>query len=412
MNVLVLNSGSSSLKYELFDMRSRKAIAGGNVERIGEGTTSLTHYAVDASGQRSELTSDVAASDHRQAIGLVGIELHRTQAMAQADALLGIGHRVVHGGEDFQQPTLIDEDVLAAIRRQAPLAPLHNPANLVGIEATLAEYPEVPQVAVFDTAFHQTLPPYAYRYALPQALYAEHRIRRYGFHGTSHQYVSKRAAEFLGRPLESLNLIVLHLGNGASAAAIQGGRSIDTSMGLTPLEGLMMGTRCGDIDPAVVIHLANAVGMSLSEIDTLLNRESGLKGVCGVNDMREVVRQAEGGSERAELAIQMYCYRIRKYIGAYMAALQRIDAIVFTAGIGENSAEIRRGVCSPLENLGIALDDTKNEMVNHSAREIQADHSSIKLLVVPTDEELEIADQTVTCVQKAKAQNARQDPGE
>ena len=402
MNVLVLNSGSSSLKFELFDMRTHRSIAGGIVERIGEDSTTLTHYTVAASGSRSESTTSASASDHRQAINMVGNTLHQSQAIAHARDLFGIGHRVVHGGEDFQQPTLIDQNVLEAVRRQVPLAPLHNPANLMGMEATLAEYPEVPQVAVFDTAFHQTLPAFAYRYAVPEELYSKYRIRRYGFHGTSHQYVSKRAAEFLDRPLESLNLIVLHLGNGASAAAIRGGRSIDTSMGLTPLEGLMMGTRCGDIDPAVIFHLADVADMTLPQIDALLNRESGLRGVCGANDMREVLRRAEAGDEKAELALEMYCYRIRKYIGAYMAALERVDAIVFTAGIGENSAEIRQGACRGLENLGVILDSQKNAAAERNAREIQAEGSPTKVLVIPTDEEFEIADQTIACIQLSK----------
>ena len=406
MNVLVLNSGSSSLKFELFDMRARRPLAGGIVERIGEGSTSLTHYTIGASGRRRESTTSAPANDHRHAISVVGETLHQSQAIAHARDLFGIGHRVVHGGEDFQQPTLIDQDVLEAVRRQTPLAPLHNPANLMGMEATLAEYPEVPQVAVFDTAFHQTLPAYAYRYAVPEELYNEYRIRRYGFHGTSHQYVSKRAAEFLDRPLESLNLIVLHLGNGASAAAIRGGRSVDTSMGLTPLEGLMMGTRCGDIDPAVIFHLADVAEMSLPQIDALLNRESGLRGVCGANDMREVLRRVEAGDEKAELALEMYCYRIRKYIGAYMAALERVDAIVFTAGIGENSAEIREHACRGLENLGVILDSQKNAAAERTAREIQADDSPTKLLVIPTDEELEIAEQTIACIQLSKSKEA------
>ncbi len=313
--------------------------------------------------------------------------------------LFGIGHRVVHGGEEFREPTLIDDAVIAAIRRKIPLAPLHNPANLLGIEVTRARRPDVPQVAVFDTAFHHSLPPHAYHYAIPYQLYESLQIRRYGFHGTSHQYVANTAASHLGKPLESLNLITLHLGNGASAAAVERGRSVDTSMGMTPLEGLMMGTRCGDLDPAIVFFLATTGGKTLEEVEGLLNSQGGLRGICGVNDMREALESAASGDDRARLAIEMYAYRIKKYIGAYLAVLGRVDALIFTAGIGENSAEIRARSCAGLAGLGIEIDPARNGERVDGVHEIQREGSPVKILVVPTNEELEIAEETVACIQ-------------
>ena len=281
-----------------------------------------------------------------------------------------------------------------------PFAPLHNPGNLQGIEVALATCPGVPQVAVFDTAFHQTMPPRAFRYALPRDLYDVHRVRRYGFHGTSHAHVARRAAELLGKPPGSLNLITLHLGNGASAAAIREGKSVDTSMGMTPLEGLIMGTRCGDLDPAVPFFLGTVTGKNPVELLALLNKESGLKGICGANDMREVHRKAEEGDPSASLAIDMYCYRIRKYIGAYTAVLGRVDALVFTGGVGENDAEVRRRACEGLERLGIAVDEARNGSPSGEPREIQREGMPVKVLVVPTNEELEIALQTIACIGK------------
>jgi acetate kinase len=313
-------------------------------------------------------------------------------------SLFGIGHRVVHGGERFREPARVDAGVLEAIREMIPFAPLHNPGNLQGIEVALATCPGVPQVAVFDTAFHQTMPPRAFRYALPRDLYDAHRVRRYGFHGTSHAHVARRAAELLGKPPAALNLITLHLGNGASAAAIREGKSVDTSMGMTPLEGLMMGTRCGDLDPAVPFFLGEVTGKDPGEIQTLLNEESGLKGICAANDMREVHRKAVGGDPSAELAIDMYSYRIRKYIGAYTAVLARVDALVFTGGIGENDADVRRRACEGLSLLGIAVDEARNGSPSKEPREIQREGMPVKVLVIPTDEELEIALQTVACI--------------
>jgi acetate kinase len=312
--------------------------------------------------------------------------------------LSGIGHRVVHGGETFTEPALVDGEVLEAIRRTEPLAPLHNPANLMGIRVALELFPAVPQVAVFDTSFHQSMPPRAFRYALPEEFYRRHHLRRYGFHGTSHNYVAKMAAAHLSRRLEDLNLITLHLGNGASAAAIRGGRSVDTSMGLTPLEGLMMGTRSGDVDPALHFYLAREAAMELDDIEDLLYTKSGLLGVCGTNDMREVERLAGQGDEGAELALEMYCYRVKKYIGAYFAVLGRLDALVFTGGIGENSALVRRMSCQGLDALGITLDDYLNGSPLGGVSAIHSDGGLVPVLVVRTDEELEIARQTLLLI--------------
>jgi len=308
----------------------------------------------------------------------------------------------VHGGERFRAPALINDEVIAAIRGFIPLAPLHNPSNLLGMEVTQKRFPRVPQVAVFDTAFHQTLPPYAYRYAVPHELYEKHAVRKYGFHGSSHGYVAKEAAKHLGKPLSEANLIILHLGNGASAAALQGGRSVDTSLGMTPLEGLVMGTRCGDIDPSIPFYLMRETGMKPEDVESLLNKESGLKGICGVSDMREILERASKGNEQAKLAIEMFCYRVKKYIGAYHAVLGRVDAVVFTAGIGENAAPIRQRVCEGLEHLGIGIDPGKNGGVAVTVTEIQREGMPVKVLVVRTNEEREIALQTISTIEKTK----------
>ena len=319
--------------------------------------------------------------------------------MEELAELSGIGHRVVHGGETFQTPTLIDNNIVATLRDLCALAPLHNPANLTGIEVCLALFPQVPQVAVFDTAFHQSMPACAYRYAIPEPWHSEHGVRRYGFHGTSHAYVAQQAAEYLHQSLASLNLITLHLGNGASAAAIRAGQCVDTSMGFTPLEGLIMGTRCGDIDPAILFYISKQTGTGMDQLESALNKESGLKGICGVNDMREIQRLAESSDAAAQLAIEMYCYRIKKYIGAYYAVLGRVDALVFTAGIGENSPSIRQRACAGLDGLGIIVDNNKNDRHDASIFEIQSNAAAVKVLVIPTNEEMEIAQQTAACIQ-------------
>ncbi|MGZ8216216.1 acetate/propionate family kinase [Methylomagnum sp.] len=382
--ILVLNSGSSSLKYRLFDLADHeRVVAAGLIERIGE---------------PSAAANGPAVADHREAIAEIVRRLEASGDLRGEAELLGIGHRVVHGGEAFSAAVAVDEAVIAAIREAIPLAPLHNPPNLLGIEVCRERWPQVPQVAVFDTAFHQTMPPEAYRYALPDACYSEQRIRRYGFHGTSFAYVSQRAAAHLGRLPESLNLIVLHLGNGASAAAIRGGRSVDTSMGMTPLAGLMMGTRGGDLDPGVVLHLLGEGGWTLDEVARRLNKDSGLKGVAGGNDMRDVLARAAAGDAAARLAVAMYVHRIKHYIGAYFAGLGRVDALVFTGGIGEHAAPIRRAACRGLAALGMVLDEAANDAVGGGVAEIQAPGGAVKILVVPTDEELEIARQTAAVV--------------
>jgi acetate kinase len=370
VRTLVLNCGSSSIKYRLFE--NEQSVAKGVVERIGQ--------------------PDSDVGDHRAGLQQV---MDAVAPHLADDGLDAIGHRVVHGGEEFVEPTLIDRDVIERIRAQIPLAPLHNPANLLGIEVAVELEPELPQVAVFDTAFHRTLPPHAYRYAIPEEMYRDHGVRRYGFHGTSHSFVANEAADHLRRPLGELNMITLHLGNGASATAIERGRSVDTSMGLSPLEGLVMGSRSGDIDPAIVFHLERSAGLSNDEVESMLNRRSGLLGLCGDMDLREVGRRAEEGDADAILALDVYGYRIKKYVGAYLAALGSVDAIVFTGGVGENQADIRRRALDGLEHIGIEVDDSLNRSVDLSGGpvSINAGTSRTAVLVIATNEELEIARQ-------------------
>lgn len=373
MRVLVVNSGSSSLKYRLLDLGAGSSMAGGLVERIGEPG------------------SDVA--DHGAALALVVARLRDSGALD--DGLDAVGHRVVHGGERFSAPVVVDDTVVAAIRDLAPLAPLHNPPNLLGIEAARSAFPGVPQVAVFDTAFHQTMPAASYTYAIPRALARRHGIRRYGFHGTSHRYVARVAAAALGRAPDAVDLVTLHLGNGASACAVRAGRSVDTSMGLSPLEGLVMGTRSGDVDPAVVFHLISDAGLAPDEVDGLLNRSSGLRGLAGANDLREVHRRAETGDADAALALDVYGHRLRKYVGAYLAVLGGADAVVFTGGVGENDPDMRHRAVGGLDRLGVVLDETANAAVRGPDRpvDVAAAASPCRVLVVPTDEEREIAEQ-------------------
>jgi acetate kinase len=402
MKILVLNSGSSSIKYQLFDMYTRTVLASGIIEQIGERQSRLTHQTRSAHGNMAEIKKAEAVADHLAGFQLMGAVLKDSGALRDTHELSGIGHRVVHGGDAFKAPTLINKTVIDTIRQLSPLAPLHNPANLLGIEVAMQRAPQVPHVAVFDTAFHQSLPEHAYRYAIPHDLYEAHNVRRYGFHGTSHGYVAKQAAIMLDRPLDSLNLITLHLGNGASATAIKEGWCIDTSMGMTPLEGLIMGTRCGDIDPAIIFYLKRKAGLTRDAVESLLNKDSGLKGICGIVDMREVIESAQSGDPRAKLAIEMACYRIKKYIGAYYAVLGRLDALVFTAGIGEKSALIRAGACQGLSHLGLEVDPAKNDSSPKNAFEIQTKTSTAKILVIPTNEELEIAEQTVACIENGR----------
>ncbi|MFF7334065.1 acetate/propionate family kinase [Streptomyces sp. NPDC008150] len=396
--VLVLNSGSSSVKYQLLDMRDRSRLAVGLVERIGEETSRLKHTPLLGGGTR-ERTGRIP--DHESALKAVAEELDRDGLGLDSPELVAIGHRVVHGGQFFTEPTVVDDAVLAEIKRLIPVAPLHNPANLTGIRTAMSLRPDLPQVAVFDTAFHTTMPESAARYAIDVKTADEHRVRRYGFHGTSHAFVSRAAAKLLGRAPEDVNVIVLHLGNGASASAVRGGKCVDTSMGLTPLEGLVMGTRSGDLDPAVIFHLARVGGLSMDEIDTLLNKRSGLVGLCGDNDMREIRRRVDDGDEQARLAFDIYIHRLKKYIGAYYAVLGRVDAVVFTAGVGENAAPVREAAVAGLEGLGLAVDPALNAERGDGARLISSADARVAVAVVPTDEELEIATQTYALVGKS-----------
>lgn len=389
LKVLVINCGSSSIKYEIFEMPACTSLAGGLLERIGEPMARLVHRA----GART-VEVERTVPTHREGLALVISALTEGEAavIAGVSEIGAVGHRVVHGAEDFVASCLITDEVVQHIEACQDLAPLHNPPNLLGIRTAQALMPDTPQVAVFDTAFHQTMPRRAYVYALPYELYERDRIRRYGFHGTSHRYVTMRAAEVLGKPLAETNLITCHLGNGCSVTAVRDGKSVDSSLGMTPLEGLVMGTRSGDLDAGVVLHLLDAKGMSPAEVNTLLNKKSGLLGVSGVsNDMRAVKAAADGGNARAQLAIDLFCYRLKKYIGAYVAALGRVDAVVFTGGIGENAAFIREQTCAGLEALGVVLDAAANGCVAGDAVDVAAARSAVRILVIKTDEEALIA---------------------
>ncbi len=402
MKVVVINSGSSSVKYEVFESSDLSVLSSGSLERIGESESQHTHRAYGPSGAVKETVRRGRVGNHEEGFRFILSMPVDSPVIKSSAELLGIGHRVVHGGEAFREPVLIDENVMETIRDLIPLAPLHNPANLLGIEATRKVFPGVPQVAVFDTAFHQSMPPHAFTYALPYSFYALHGVRRYGFHGTSHLWVAKKAAAHLKKPLASLNLITFHLGNGASAAAIRQGLSVDTSMGMTPLEGLVMGTRCGDLDPAVPFYLQRANQMPEGDLEAVLNKASGLKGICGANDMREILQMANRGEPQAQLALELYCYRIKKYLGAYFAVLGRVDAVIFTGGIGENAAPIRKQCCQGLQTLGITMDDGKNEKAYDEVLEIHRDGASVKVLAIRTKEEREIAEQTIHAIEKTR----------
>jgi acetate kinase len=391
--VLVLNAGSSSLKYSVVDGHTGETSAEGIVERIGERTGLLRH-----SGTHGDHRAERPVADHAEALEAVLVAFADHGPDLAETRLAAVGHRVVHGGSRFAQPVLVDDVVLDAVGDLVPLAPLHNPANLEALRVARDRFPDVPQVAVFDTAFHQTLPPHAYTYAVPLSWLEEHRIRRYGFHGTSHQFVSREAARLLGRAVEDVNVIVLHLGNGASATAVRGGRSVDTSMGITPLEGLVMGTRSGDVDPALHAHLHRSLGWPLAQIDAALNRESGMKGLCGENDFRVIEERRLAGDPAAELAVAVYCYRLRRYVGAYYAVLGRVDAIVFTAGVGEHAPSVRSGSLSGLERLGIVLDESRNRAATKGAAEVSVEGADVKVLVIPTNEEWEIAREALDVV--------------
>jgi acetate kinase len=382
--VLVVNSGSSSLKYQVLDADTGDVAASGQVDRIG-GPGRLTHT---TQGQTRE--SDVVCRDHKEALDAARGALREHGPDLGGLGLFAIGHRVVHGGPRFTEPILVDDAVVTAIRELVPLAPLHNPANLEGILSARESFPDVPQVAVFDTAFHQTLPPQAHTYAVPAEWRDRHQVRRYGFHGTSHRHVSRRTAELLGRDPEDCNVIVLHLGNGSSACAVRAGRSVDTSMGLSPLEGLVMGTRSGDVDPALGAYLARVADLDSTAYDEALNKGSGLLGLAGVSDLRELEKRRATGDERAALAFDVMVYRLRKYVGAYAVALGRVDAIAFTGGIGENSASVRGAVLEGLGVLGVVPDQAANAE-GEPERLVTTAASRIAAYVVPTNEELEIA---------------------
>ena len=396
MNIFVINSGSSSIKYQLFRWPAEQPVCSGLVERVGSAQATITHKVFDAQSPATppaETRLTLPLPDHEA--GLHEVVRLLTAAPGgviqdPADIAL-VGHRVVHGGEAFAAATPITAEVKAEIRRLFGLAPLHNPANYLGIEVAERVFPQARQVAVFDTAFHQTLPEYAFRYALPTPFYTEQRIRKYGFHGTSHQYVATQAAAYLGQP--DARLITIHLGNGCSMAAVRGGKSLDTSMGFSPLAGLVMGTRSGDLDPSVLLHLLGPLGYTAEQVNTLLNKESGMLGLAGASDMRDIGAALAAGDARAALAYDLYAYRIRQYIGAYAAVLNGLDASIFRAGMGENDALVRTRVCQHLEFFGLALDERKNQQRLPGLRELNEPGARVKILVIPTAEELEIARQ-------------------
>jgi acetate kinase len=388
MKILVLNCGSSSVKFQLIEMENEIVLAKGVVEKIGSTEAILTYKPKD----KNNIVQTREILNHDTAISLVlGTLMHPQNGVIKDKSEIdGIGHRLVHGGEEFTGSVLITDKVKDGVRRCIQFAPLHNPHNLKGVEVCEQLLPGIPQVGVFDTAFHHTLPSEAYMYALPMALYRKHKIRRYGFHGTSHAYVARKAAEYLGKSIEELKIITCHLGNGCSITAIDGGRSIETSMGFTPLEGMVMGTRCGDIDPALVPYIASLENLSMAQVDSLLNKSSGMLGLTETtNDFREIEMEAEKGSEQHRLALAIFCHRLKKYIGAYIAILGGLDALVFTAGIGEHSSYVRSHSVANLQNLGISIDEKKNEK-----NEFDIGLGQVKVLVVPTNEELAIARDT------------------
>lgn len=404
MKILVLNSGSSSIKYQFIDVETETVLTKGIVDRIGMSEAVLTNRRLD--GDEIKISGDIL--DHVMAIEyILAVLLSRTHGVIKEKSEIdAIGHRVVHGGETFTDSVLITDEVIKGIRENIELAPLHNPHNLRGIQACKIHLPDTPQVAVFDTAFHQKMPPRAYFYGIPYVLYKQHKIRRYGFHGTSHYYVSRRAYKILGVKKDEIKLITAHLGNGCSMAAVDRGVSIDTTMGFTPLEGLLMGTRSGDMDPSIILYIMGKEGLALSEAGTLLNKHSGLLGISGISsDMREIIAEMKEGNKRAQLAFDVFAYRVKKYIGAYAAAMGGLDAIVFTGGIGENSPEVREAACSDLRFLGIEIDQKKNYSPDRE-KIISTDGSSVKVLVIPTNEELVIAIDTAKIVRQIVSASA------
>ena len=399
MKILVINCGSSSLKYQLIDMNGEKVLAKGLVERIGIEGAQIKH---ETTGKEKVIIKE-PMKDHKRALELVlsAIVNKEYGAIDSMDEIGAVGHRVVHGGEDFSSSVIIDEAVMDALKRNIELAPLHNPPNIMGIEACKELMPNTPMVAVFDTAFHQSIPADNYIYAIPYEYYEKYKIRRYGFHGTSHKYVALRAAEILGKDIKDLNIVTCHLGNGSSVTAIEGGLSVDTSMGFTPLEGLAMGTRSGDIDPAIIPFLMNKENMTFEEVNNMLNKQSGVLGISGISsDFRDLEVAAKEGNKRAELALKVFTNRVTKYIAAYAAQMCRIDVLVFTAGIGENSDTIREMICDGLECLGIIIDKTLNKGVRGEEAQLNKDLTSVTILVIPTNEELMIARDTMELVKQ------------
>lgn len=391
MKVLIINAGSSSLKYQLLETSDARVLAKGIAERIGLDGSLIQHVK-----ENEKKIFNMVLDNHKMAVEeilrvLTGPEDGVISSMSEIDA---VGHRVVHGGEKFSSSVLITPEVLDAIRDCFALAPLHNPPNMTGIEACTAAMPDVPQVAVFDTAFHQTMPAKAYMYALPYEIYEKHKVRRYGFHGTSHRFVSERAAELMGKRHEDVKIITCHLGNGSSVAAVNMGKSVDTSMGLTPLAGVCMGTRCGDIDPAIVTFLMEKEGLDMKGIDDLMNKKSGVAGISGVSsDFRDLHAAAAKGNQKAQMALDMFVYQCKKYVGAYAVAMGGVDAVVFTAGVGENTPKIRESIVSGLDFMGITIDEKKNDAAEGEA-DVSSDHSRARVLVIPTNEELAIALET------------------
>jgi acetate kinase len=401
VNILVINAGSSSLKYQLYNMLDEVILAKGRVERIGMETAILTH---EANG-KPEVREVIEILEHTTAIRkVIEMLLHKEHGSLQTvNEIDAVGHRVVHGGEVFTSSVIVTDEVKREIKKLFDLAPLHNPAHIMGIEAIEFNLESIPQVVVFDTAFHQSMPPKSYLYPIPMSLYRKHKVRRYGFHGTSHEYVSRRSAAFLGKSLEELKMITCHIGNGASCAAIVNGQTLDTSMGLTPLEGLMMGTRSGDLDPAIVPYTMGKEDLTLNEVNSMLNKHSGLIAISGISsDMREVEIAMSEGDKNAKLAFEMYEYRLRKYIGAYAAAMNGLDVLVFTAGIGENSVLLRQTVCKQLTFFGVVLDEDLNQTHNSKERRISGNDSKVQVLVIPTNEELMIAHETYRLVKDEK----------
>ncbi|NLM72752.1 MAG: acetate kinase [Clostridiaceae bacterium] len=392
MIILVVNAGSSSLKYQLFDMDNEIVMAKGLCDRIGIGGSLIKHSTHDG----RSVVKEIEMTTHKDAIAaLIKVLTHEEWGVIKSlSEITAVGHRVVHGGEKFFSSVIIDDEVMKTLEECVELAPLHNPPNITGIKACQHILEGVPQVAVFDTAFHQTMPQKAYIYALPYEYYEKYKMRKYGFHGTSHKYVSERAAAMLGKPIEELKIVTCHLGNGSSIAAVDGGKVIDTSMGFTPLDGLAMGTRCGSIDPAVVTFLIQKEGLSAEEMDLIMNKKSGVLGISGVSsDFRDLDAAVEQGNQRAQLALDVFTYQVKKYIGSYACAMGGIDAVVFTAGIGENNAPLRKAMCEGLEFLGIAIDDEKNGIRGQEI-DISKENAKVRVLVIPTNEELAIAKET------------------